>query len=62
NIHWSLFRPSLSGLQELNKLVSEEVVKPVVDSIFGLKEIVLAHDKASTGHASGKVVIQNIND
>jgi NADPH:quinone reductase-like Zn-dependent oxidoreductase len=49
-------------LQELNKLVSEEVVKPVVDSIFGLKEIVLAHDKASTGHASGKVVIQNIND
>jgi NADPH:quinone reductase-like Zn-dependent oxidoreductase len=62
NIHWSLFRPSLSGLQELNKLVSEEVVKPVIDSIFGLKEIVLAHDKASTGHASGKVVIQNIND
>ena len=58
NIHWSLYRPSLSGLQELNKLVSEEKVKPVIDSVFSLKDINLAHDKVGTGHSSGKVVIE----
>jgi NADPH:quinone reductase-like Zn-dependent oxidoreductase len=58
NVHWSLFRPSLSGLQELNKLVSEEKVKPVIDSVFSLKDINLAHDKVGTGHSSGKVVIE----
>ena len=58
NVHWSLFRPSLSGLQELNKLVSEEKVKPVIDSVFLLKDINLAHDKVGTGHSSGKVVIE----
>ena len=58
NVHWSLYRPSLSGLQELNKLVSEKKVKPVIDSVFSLKDINLAHDKVGTGHSSGKVVIE----
>ena len=62
NIHWSLFRPSLSGLQQLSSLVIDGKVKPVLDSVYGLKDLPLAHDKVSTGHACGKVVIDIKND
>ena len=58
NVHWSIFRPSLSGLQELSKLVTEMKVKPVIDSVFQLKDIKLAHDKVATGHSAGKVVVE----
>jgi NADPH:quinone reductase-like Zn-dependent oxidoreductase len=58
NIHWSLFRPSLSGLQELGKLTSEGSVKPVIDSVYELKDISKAHDRVGTGHSCGKVVVE----
>ena len=38
--------------------LSDKKVKPVIDSVFSLKDINLAHDKVGTGHSSGKVVIE----
>jgi len=59
NVHWSIYRPSLSGLQELTYLAEENIIKPVIDSTFSLSEIAKAHEKVATGHSSGKVVIRN---
>ncbi len=60
NVHWSIYRPSLSGLQELTHLSEENIIKPVIDSIYSLSDISKAHKKVATGHGSGKVVINNI--
>ena len=62
NIHWSIYRPSLSGLEQLTDLVQDETIKPVIDSIFHLKDLSEAHSKVATGHVSGKVVIDHKND
>ena len=62
NIHWSIYRPSLSGLEQLTDLVQDETIKPVIDSIFHLKDLSKAHSKVATGHVSGKVVIDHKND
>ena len=59
NVHWSIYRPSLSGLQELTYLAEENIIKPVIDSTYSLSEIAKAHEKVATGHSSGKVVIRN---
>ena len=58
NIHWSIYRPSPSGLSELSRLVEAEVIKPVIDSVFSLKSIIEAHEKVGTSHAKGKVIIE----
>ena len=59
NIHWSIYRPSLSGLEQLTQLVEEETIKPIIDSIYPIGELSKAHEKISTGHVSGKVVIDH---
>tara|TARA_B100001175_G_scaffold293695_1_gene280393 strand:+ start:2816 stop:3853 length:1038 start_codon:yes stop_codon:yes gene_type:complete len=59
NIYWSIYRPSLSGLQELTNLTEKEIIKPVIDSIYTLSDLSKAHLKVATGHGSGKVVIRN---
>ena len=59
NVHWSIYRPSLSGLQELTYLAEENIIKPVIDSTYSFSEIAKAHEKVATGHSSGKVVIRN---
>ena len=60
NVHWSIYRPSLSGLQELTHLAEEGIIKPTIDSVYTLSDISEAHKKVATGHGSGKVVINNI--
>ena len=59
NVHWSIYRPSLSGLQELTFLVENGIIKPVIDSIYSISDISKAHKKVATRHGSGKVVIKN---
>ena len=59
NVHWSIYRPSLSGLQQLTNLAEDQIIKPVIDSIYSLSDINNAYKKVATGHGSGKVVIKN---
>ena len=58
NFHWSLYRPSSSGLSELGRMVRDEIIKPVIDSVYPLENIKEAHDKVGTSHARGKIVIE----
>ena len=59
NIHWSIYRPSLSGLEQLTELVQNGTIKPIIDSVFKIEDIEQAHRKAATGHISGKVIIEH---
>ena len=59
NIHWSIYRPSLSGLEQLTQLVEDETIKPIIDSIYPIGDLGSAHEKIATGHVSGKVVIDH---
>lgn len=59
NINWSIYRPSLSGLEQLSYLVQEGSIKPVIDSVYSLNDLAAAHQKVSTGHISGKVVLDH---
>jgi NADPH:quinone reductase-like Zn-dependent oxidoreductase len=59
NIHWSIYRPSLSGLEQLTELVQDGTIKPIIDSVFKIEDIGQAHRKAATGHVSGKVIIEH---
>ena len=58
NFHWSLYRPSSSGLSELGRMVRAEIIKPIIDSVYPLENIKEAHEKVATSHARGKVVIE----
>ncbi len=59
NIHWSIYRPSLSGLEQLTSLVEDESIKPIIDSIYSIENIDEAHKKLATGHISGKLIIDH---
>lgn len=58
NVHWSLYRPNLSALEELGRIVESGQIKPVIDSVFSLKDLGKAHEKVASSHSSGKVVIK----
>ena len=62
NIHWSIYRPSISGLEQLTDLVQEHKIKPIIDSVFSIDKLGDAHKKLAVGHVSGKVVVDHKND
>ncbi|SPL72646.1 NADP-dependent oxidoreductase [Acinetobacter stercoris] len=52
-------RGSQPGLAaEINSLVLQKKIKPVIDSVFPFSKIREAHIKVQTGHSSGKVITE----
>jgi NADPH:quinone reductase-like Zn-dependent oxidoreductase len=49
---------SKQDLETLRDTMEEGGVKPVIDSIFGLDDIVAAHKRVETGHKHGAVILQ----
>ncbi|HOV14678.1 MAG TPA: zinc-binding dehydrogenase, partial [Spirochaetota bacterium] len=45
-------------LNEINELFSNKKVRPIIDRIYSLDEIVEAHRYVDTGHKKGNVVIK----
>lgn len=56
--YWSTFKPSLDALNMTRTLVEEGKVTPHIDHVYGLNEIVDAHEYCEQGKASGKVIIR----
>jgi NADPH:quinone reductase-like Zn-dependent oxidoreductase len=50
--------PDGAMLAELGALLSEGIVKPVIDDTFGMDEADAAYAQLAKGHAVGKVVIE----
>lgn len=53
-----LAKPNYSDLDFLRGLVEEERVRPVIEKIFPLNQIVEAHRHVESGRTKGKVVLQ----
>jgi NADPH:quinone reductase-like Zn-dependent oxidoreductase len=52
-----LNKPSVRDLQYLTRLLEEEKLRPVIDSVFPLREIRQAHERSESHHAAGKIVL-----
>jgi len=46
------------ALPELEKLLNEGKVKPVVDSVYPFTDVIKAYDRVKSGRAAGKVVVE----
>jgi reticulon-4-interacting protein 1, mitochondrial len=55
--HWGHMRPSGSALSEIASLVRRRAIRPVVDRVFKVSDIVAAHEYSESGQARGKIVI-----
>jgi NADPH:quinone reductase-like Zn-dependent oxidoreductase len=55
--HWGFMRPDGAALAVISKLVEEGRIRPIVDRVFPMSDIVLAHEYCEGGQAQGKIVI-----
>jgi NADPH:quinone reductase-like Zn-dependent oxidoreductase len=51
-------RPNVEDFEFLRERVEEGVLKPVIEKVFPLEEIVEAHRHMETGHTKGKIVVR----
>jgi NADPH:quinone reductase-like Zn-dependent oxidoreductase len=49
--------PDGNMLAELGALISDGIVKPVIDSVFPMEQAPAAYDRLATGHTVGKIVV-----
>ena len=49
--------PDGNMLAELGALISDGIVKPVIDSVFPMEQAAAAYDRLATGHTVGKIVV-----
>jgi len=55
--HWFSVEPDAAVLGEIDALVDEGWVEPVVSETYPLAEAAAAHDESETGHVRGKLVL-----
>ncbi|MNR16988.1 hypothetical protein D3C85_1336240 [compost metagenome] len=58
NFSFLFMRAQGSQLQEITKLIENEIIKPVVDKVFAFEQTNEALQYVESGRAKGKVVIQ----
>jgi NADPH:quinone reductase-like Zn-dependent oxidoreductase len=58
-VHFESFFMSPDGkmLAELGALISDNIVKPVIDSVFPMKQTAVAYGQLASGRTVGKIVI-----
>ena len=54
---WAVFLPSEKAMMTTARLVDRGVIKPVIDSVVPMANVVEAYDKISAKKTRGKVVI-----
>jgi NADPH:quinone reductase-like Zn-dependent oxidoreductase len=59
-VHATFFILKMVGavLTQLSLLVEQDLIRPVVDSIYSFEDFQLAFNRVATGHAKGKVVLE----
>jgi len=55
--YWSFMEPNGTALREIGRLVESGKVRPVIDSVFPVEDIVKAHERCETRQARGKIVL-----
>ena len=59
---WSFFNPNGQALAAIASLVEADKIRPVIDRVYSLDEMVAAHKYCETGQAQGKIVIDISGD
>ena len=54
---WSFFKPNGQALAVITSLVEANKIRPVIDRVYSLEEMVAAHKYCESGQAQGKIVI-----
>lgn len=57
-ILWGIFRADRRGIEYLKKLADEDMLKPVIDSVFKFKSADRALQKLAEGHLRGKIIVE----
>ena len=55
--HYSVASPSAECLREVSAMVEKGEIRPVIEAVYSMDEIVAAHKHVETGHPRGKVVV-----
>ena len=55
--YWSFCNPNGQALEVISRLVEANRIRPVVDRVYSLDEMVAAHEYCETKQAQGKIVI-----
>jgi NADPH:quinone reductase-like Zn-dependent oxidoreductase len=55
--NWGFMKPDGAALAAVTRLVDEGRIRPLVDKVFPLDQIALAHEYCESGQARGKIVI-----
>jgi NADPH:quinone reductase-like Zn-dependent oxidoreductase len=55
--YWGFMKPDGAALAAVTRLVDEGKIRPLVDKVFALDQIALAHEYCESGQARGKIVI-----
>ncbi|KAF6205373.1 hypothetical protein GE061_019544 [Apolygus lucorum] len=56
-VRWGFFMPVAAGINEINDLVLEKKIKPVVEKIYPFSDMPAAFERMSGGHLRGKLVV-----
>ncbi|NBC32599.1 MAG: zinc-binding dehydrogenase [Alphaproteobacteria bacterium] len=59
---WAFVETDGPGLAQLGALVAEGRLRPVMDSVLALEDVVAAHQRVESGKATGKVVLQLVDE
>ena len=55
--YYSVANPNSEALQVVGQMVEKGEVKPLIDAVYSLEEIVAAHQHVEEGHTRGKVIL-----
>ena len=56
--YWSFCNPSGAALEQISHLLEQGKIRPLVDRVYPLEELVEAHEYCETKQAQGKIVIE----
>ena len=55
--YYSIAEPNAEALDEVRKMVERGEIRPLIDAVYTLDEIVAAHKHVEGGHTRGKVIV-----
>ncbi|BES92923.1 Alcohol dehydrogenase GroES-like domain [Nesidiocoris tenuis] len=56
-VRWGFFMPASAGISEINDMVLDKKIKPVVERVFAFSDMPAAFERMAQGHLRGKLVI-----
>ena len=56
--HWVVYKPCAEALNTVKDLVEAGKIKPVIDSVYALDNIIEAHEHCEEGRSNGKIIVK----